>query len=284
MVRARTGRIGTLAGNRAAARAEAARLLPLARVPNGAVRLGRPPHSLSHPVVGPPSATTLVDKTETWRVALPFGAAWAWLTAHRPKGLPSDGSASSGNTRTGQTDTEGNSFRGPAGPAWQSADLEISAAPDGAHATVIRADAMIVWLDPRPVRSGPGSHPLRITLASGCPSTDNDATGVTNPGKGLTTRLLPEGQPTAGLRCRFDGVKGPATTDRLTAAEARRAARMMNAIPLAHPDGEAISCPLDNGSAEVLVLAYPGQPDVDLWIKLTGCGGVSNGHISAGGA
>jgi hypothetical protein len=283
VVRARTSRIGTLAGNRAAARAEAARLLPLARVPKGAVRLVRPPRSLSHPVVGPLSASTLVDKAETWRVALPFGAAEAWLSAHRPKGLPSDGAGSTGSTLTGQTDTVGNSYRGPAGPAWQTADLEISAAPDGAHATVIRADAMIVWLDPRPVRSGPGSHPLRVTLAGGCPSTDNDATGVSNPGLGLTARLLPKGQPSAGLRCRY-GLNGPVAAQRLTAAQARRTARMMNAIPLAHPDGEAISCPLDNGSAEVLVLAYPGQPDVDLWIKLTGCGGVSNGHISAGGA
>ncbi len=30
-------------------------------------------------------------------------------------------------------------------------------------------------------------------------------------------------------------------------------------------------------------LKYPGRPDVDLWIKLNGCGGVANGYISAGG-
>ena len=26
-------------------------------------------------------------------------------------------------------------------------------------------------------------------------------------------------------------------------------------------------------------LKYPGRPDVDVWIKLNGCGGVSNGYI-----
>ncbi len=57
----------------------------------------------------------------------------------------------------------------------------------------------------------------------------------------------------------------------------------MARMPLSHPDGEVVNCPMDDGSAEVLALAYPGRPDVDLWIKLNGCGGVSNGYITAGG-
>ena len=45
-----------------------------------------------------------------------------------------------------------------------------------------------------------------------------------------------------------------------------------------------MNCPADDGSAQVLALAYPGPVDVDLWVKLNGCGGVSNGHITAGGS
>jgi hypothetical protein len=41
-----------------------------------------------------------------------------------------------------------------------------------------------------------------------------------------------------------------------------------------------ISCPMDDGSAPILVLAYPGHQDVDLWIKLNGCATVSTGYIS----
>jgi hypothetical protein len=55
----------------------------------------------------------------------------------------------------------------------------------------------------------------------------------------------------------------------------------MAARPLSHPDGGAVSCS-ETGAAEVLALAYPRRPDVDLWIKLDGCGGVFNGYITTG--
>ena len=283
----RPGRVATAAGNRAAARAEAVRLLSLARVPPGAVRLARPPRSLLGPALGRPAVASLVDRVVAWRVRLPFAGVQAWLAGHPPRGLPSDGSANGGNAFTGQTTMTGASYRGPASPAWQSADLEISTAPAGAEASAIRVDAVIVWLDPRPVPSPPGAYPVRVTVAGGCPPTDQGVTGVTNPGAGLTRRLLPPGQPTAGLRCRYDGLNGHpwhlVAARRLSAAAARQAARAVARLPLSHPDGGVVNCPMDDGSAEVLALAYPGRPDVDLWIKLNGCGGVSNGYIAAGG-
>ncbi|HEY6501888.1 MAG TPA: hypothetical protein VIZ20_20845, partial [Streptosporangiaceae bacterium] len=229
----------------------------------------------------------LVDRVVAWRAGLPFAAVRAWLLAHPPRGLPSDGSASGGNAITGHASMAGTSYRGPAGRAWQSADLEISAAPAGADASMIRVDAVIVWLDPRPISSGPGTHPLRVTVAGGCPPADKGVTGVSNPGAGLTRRLLPPGQPTAGLRCRYDGLNGHpwrlVATQRLTAPAARQAARSMAGRPLSHTDGGAVNCPADDGSAEVLALAYFGHPGIDLWIKLNGCSGVSNGHITTGG-
>ncbi len=286
LVRARTG-TATAAANRAAARAEAARLLLLAMVPPGAVRLDRPPRSLPDPAMGMPAVTSLADRVAAWKVSMPFAAARAWLRAHPPRGLPPDGSARSGNAFTGRTSMTGASYRGPTSRAWQSADLEISTAPAGPHASVIRADAVIVWLDPLPVRSRPGTRPVRVTVADGCPASDRGVTGVINPRAGLTRRLLPARQPAGGLRCQYDGLNGHpwhlVSVTRLTAEAARRAARSMARLPLSHTDGATISCPMDDGSYAVLALAYPGRPDIDLWIKLNGCGGVSNGYIIAGG-
>jgi hypothetical protein len=280
----RTSQVATAAGNRAAARAEAARLLALAQLPPGAVRQGRPARSLPGPPLGASSATSVVDRVEAWRVGSPFAAVKAWVPAHPPHGLPAGGSAS--GEKDGQQYMFGQDYRGPADRSWQSADLEISVAPAGADASTIRVDAVVVWLDPRPIPAGPGRHPVQVTVAGGCPATDRGVTGVSNPGTGLTQRLLPPGPPTAGLRCRYDGLNGRpwhlVATQRLTAPAARQAARSMAARPLSHPDGGAVSCGSGNDAAEVLALAYPGRPDVDLWIKLDGCGGVSNGHITTG--
>src|SRR5262245_21861900 len=254
-VSVRPGRVATAAGNHAAALAEAARLLSLARVPPEAVRVARAPRSLPGPALGRPAVDSLVDRVLTWRVGLPFAAVRAWLAAHPPRGLPLDGSASDGNAKTGQTTMAGTSYRGPASQAWQSADLEISAAPVGSDGSMIRVDAVIVWLDPRPVHSAPGAHPVRVTVAGGCPATDQEVTGVANPGAGLTRRLLPAGQPTAGLRCRYNGLNGHpwhlVAARRLTASAARHAASSMARLPLSHPDGEVVNCPMDDGSAEV---------------------------------
>jgi hypothetical protein len=283
---ARTGprdRVATAAGNRAAAQREAVRLLSLAAVPPGAARLARPPAGLSAPAGGVPEGTSLVDRALAWQVPLSFAALRAWVTAHPPRGLPGDGSARSWSD--GRLDAAGYIYRGPAGAAWQSAELEIGTAPLGRHASALRVDAVLVWLDPRPVRSVPGPHPIRVTLAGGCPPTDRGVTGVVNPGARLGQRLLPPGRPAGGLRCSYDGLNGRpwhlVGARRLTAAAARQAAATMTRLPLSHPDGGITSCPMDDGSAEVLALAYPGAPDVDLWITLNGCRTVSNGYISA---
>jgi hypothetical protein len=280
---ARAGLTTTAAGNHAAARAEAARLLTLVKVPSGAVRLARTPRAPSGPERGSPGVSTLVERVVSWRLGMPITAVQAWLSAHHPH-LPTNGSFT--YTSGGQVTSGGTGYRGAANPAWQSADLEIGAAPAGPHASVIRADAVVIWLDPRPVPSRPGNHPLRVNVTGTCPTNDKNVTGVTNPGAKLTERLLPPGQPTAGLRCRYDGLNGHpwhlVAATRLTARAARQAAKSMNAIPLSHTDGGMVNCPMDDGSAELLALSYPGRPDVDLWVHLNGCGGVSNGYISAG--
>ena len=57
----------------------------------------------------------------------------------------------------------------------------------------------------------------------------------------------------------------------------------MACLPLSHPDSEMLHCLANDGAAEVLALAYRGRPGVDLWIRLNGCGGVSNVSSTAGG-
>jgi hypothetical protein len=280
-----TSKAATVAANRAAAQAEAARLVALAKLPPGAVRLGRPPAALAGPSAGTPDVASLVDQVVAWRAGLPIAAARKWLAAHPPRGLPADG-GDLGSQSAGVT-IYGTTYRAPASRAWASAELEISVAPDGPDATAIRVDALIVWLDPRPVPSGPGAHPIRVTVAGGCPPTDQGVTGVTNPGPRLTQQLLPSGPPTAGLRCKNAGGNGHltwhlVTATRLAGPAARQAAAAMTRLRVSHADPVVTRClPPADGSAEVLVLAYPGRPDVDLF-QLDGCGGVSNGYISAG--
>jgi hypothetical protein len=271
----------TLTGNRKLARAEARRLLARAPVPPGAVRIARPPRSLSMPAMGREAVGTLVDTTSVWRLPMSFSKAESWLSAQRPRGLPQDGSTrasdASGNTMTGYQ------YRGPHSPAWQSADLDLGVAPSG-NGSVLRADGLVVWLDPRPLRDNTSGPRLRVTVTGGCPATDHNIVGVRNPGPGLDHRMVPAGRPVAGLECRYDGMNGHPwklrRTIRLTRAQATREARSIARLPLSHTNGGVMNCPMDDGSAEVIVLAYPAQ-DVDLWATTNGCQTIANGHISA---
>jgi hypothetical protein len=110
-------------------------------------------------------------------------------------------------------------------------------------------------------------------------------TGVSNPDAGLTDGLLPAGRPTGGLRCQYDDKDGRpwhlASATKLTAAAARQQAASMSALPVGHTLGGVASCGLDDGGTVILVLAYPGRSDIDLW-DIGSCGGVSNGYIIAG--
>jgi hypothetical protein len=284
----------TAAGNRELARKQALALLAQVELPGGAVRLRSAPRSLPVPELGAPWVS-LVDRSRSWRVPMPFAQALTWLGAERPGslhqgGLREDGLQQDGSTGQphagGRTITIGYSYDGPPSPAWQSADLAIEVAPAGSDASVIRADGLVVWLDPVPEQDLGSAQRMRVTVAGGCPDSDAGFGDVANSGLGLERRLLPGAAPVAGLECRYHGMNGPAWrlrgATRLNAAAAGRVASTMARIPLSHPDGAAQSCPLGDGSAEVIALSYAGRPDVDLWITLTGCGGVSNGYILAG--
>jgi hypothetical protein len=284
----------TAAGNRALAWREARHLLLLAPVPRGARPLRSVPRSLAGPAMGSPDVTSLVDAARSWRIPLPYGQATAWLRRHRPHGLPWDGS--SGGTSPPVT---GDSYSGPAGRAWQSAELEILLAPAGHGMSVLRADGVVTWLDPVPVRDTVRGRRMHVTVTGGCPASDAGYVGVTSSGADLNRRLVPAAAPVAGLECRYNGMNGDSgyggnggrkgrtwqlrRATVLTAGQARRLASSMARMPLSHVDGGVTACPMDDGSAEVIALSYPGRPDVDLWDNLTGCGGIANGHIVSGG-
>ncbi len=123
---------------------------------------------------------------------------------------------------------------------------------------------------------------LACLLVAACGS----AVGVVNPRRDLAHELVPAGKPSRGLECFYGGsIRGPAWRLHpqlgLTAGRAQQTAATMARRPLSHPLGEAVACPVDDGSAELIALSYPNQPDVDLWVNLTGCGGVLNGYITA---
>jgi hypothetical protein len=149
---------------------------------------------------------------------------------------------------------------------------------------VLRADAVVVWLDPVPSSdAGPGPA-VHLSVIAGCPPSDKSIAGVTNQGADLGRRLLPRAAPTAGLECRYNGLDGRPFhlrgQSRLTAMAARKVARSMQQLPLSHTDGGTVSCPMDDESAEIIALSYAGRPAVDLWVKLNGCRYAGNGFIA----
>jgi hypothetical protein len=272
----------TLAGNRSLARREALRLLAAAVVPAGATTLQAAPSwpPGSDPA---PGATSVVDLTRSWRLPMTLAQASAWLTAHSPRGLGRP-AGPSGISQDGTPEDLGYTYPGPASPAWDSAELQAQVArlaPGGG--TVLRVDAVVAWLDPVPIEDNRTGPRVRVTIAGGCPAADAGDVGVRNPGARLTKTLLPAAAPAAGLTCVYYGLNGHPFRLRsqaaLDAAAAGKLAAAVSAIPLAHLIGGTVNCPFEDGSAEIVVLSYPGRPDVDLWQYLGGCGSTSNGFI-----
>jgi hypothetical protein len=269
--------------NRQAAEQEAQRLLSLVRLPDGARPFGSAPKSLPGPAVGTPLVDSLVDRSMFWRVGMPFEETLAWLDAHTPHGLSR--SASSNASGTGRSVISGRAYSGPSTDAWQSAELQLGVAADGRSMSLVRADGMVVWLDPRPRKDSTPDRRIRITLREGCPASEPAIVGVTNPGHSdLDAKLLPADEPTAALVCEYTGLNGQRALglrryQRLDANAAQRIARVARSLSLSHTIGGVRSCPRDDGSVAVIALSFAGRPDVGLWLNLTGCAFVRNGHI-----
>jgi hypothetical protein len=163
---------------------------------------------------------------------------------------------------------------------WSQASLEIGFVSTGPGRSAMRADALVVWLDSQPLTDSAAGARMRLTVAGDCPAAENGMIGVLPTRTDLTGRMVPDGAPTAGLVCRYDG-----QTDRLAAMhrlDAGGAGALESALRqtiLSHPDGAVQNCPMKDDSAVVIALSYPGQADVDLWFAINGCPYVANGLI-----
>jgi hypothetical protein len=272
----------TVAANKAAADAEASRLLMLAQVPPGATEIAVPPAGLSGPIMGTPGTTSLIDHARYWRVAMSFADALAWLKAHPPQTVASGGSMS-GTGPDGQSG--GYSYQVPDSPGWTQAQLEIGVASAAAGVSDIRADGIALWFDPVPLQDTASGPRMRVSVAGGCPATDAGAVGVRNSAPDLATMLLPAASPTGGLICEYAGLNGIRfgliKSTKLDADAAAQLASAVSSSPVSHLDNEEVHCPMDDASAAVLVFSYPGRADVDVWYARNGCRSVSNGYIAA---
>jgi hypothetical protein len=236
--------------------------------------------------VGVPMVETRVVSTRTWLLLSPYASARAWLGAHPPHGLAVASTAafgSHGAMASGVTYSDDAHAPAQLSTTW----LELSVAPRGGGSEV-RADAVVVWLDPTPYRDDRTGPRLRITVAGGCPSRDSGAVGVHNDAPDLDAALLPDSVPSAAILCRYAGANGSPGSltkqTRLGAAQAAEVAAYLRSAPLSHVDGAVRSCPTIDGSLELLAFAYPGRDDVDLWWPVGGCALIANGRIAVDGS
>ena len=274
-------------GNRELAEREAERLLSRARVPDGARAVAAASVPIPAGVLGTPGADSLVDRSRAWRLAMSVDAALTWFRANPPAGLTFFGS---GHGYDGKAHYDGYEYQAPATPAWDLSQLQITLTADG-DGTAVRADGIVVWLDPRPLPDSAAGPRLRVTAAGGCPPTDETFVGVTNPDAAdLHAQLLPVADPADGLVCQFGG-DHPLDADRFHLRRAttlghERAADLAAAVrllPLGHVVGGTMFCPVGLSSSAVIVFTYAGRDDVDLWLDPGGCSFVASGFVRAGG-
>lgn len=259
------------------AQREARLLLAEVPVPPGASeRSGPAPAALAGPIMGTPATTHLIDQWRLWTVPMPMARTLQWLSQHPPAGLTWAGSAS-GSGPGGPS--AGYSWSAPDRPAYRQAEAEVGVTPDGADLSILRTDGLDIWVSATPAtdtRSGPR---LRVTVADGCPAQLGSATDVSNPDPQLRGRLVPPGQPTAGLLCRYQ--RRLIASIPLNQAQARRLATAAAAMQLGSSGTEMTSCPAGFFVHVIIALRYPGRPDADLWYYPSGCQYVDNGYVIA---
>ncbi|MGZ3318582.1 MAG: hypothetical protein ACXU95_14940, partial [Isosphaeraceae bacterium] len=189
--------------------------------------------------------------------------------------------------RRSMRDTVRDGIRGRA--PWRGIIMRVAtrARTFAASGLALAAVAAGVWLaffrsSPEPLSL---EHPIRVTLARGCPSAIAGFDGVSNPdSRGLDHILVPE-KPMRGLICRFAPVlasgKGGAVSNsvQLAQGDARQLAHVLDQISPYHLSGP-INCPSSPEQLfDVIVFGYAGKPDVDVWFAGTGCVYVENGFL-----
>jgi hypothetical protein len=134
--------------------------------------------------------------------------------------------------------------------------------------------------NPAPSPSSVGPR-LVITKARGCPATMRGQLISHAPDSGS---VLAPSRPTGGLVCRysslnFHGGLRLLASARLSAAQARHLADLLSNLPASQG---AVSCPADDGAADIIVLDYAHQTSAMVQAGLSGCGIVTNGWFGRG--
>jgi hypothetical protein len=268
----------TLAENKADAARYTSHLLSLVQLPSGAKRLYAAPPNLDDPASGTPSESH-ADDARYYTIPMSFDDAVSWLSAYRPDGhLRQSGTSGGGGPGYQQSGVD---FSGASSPAWQSADLGLIVETDTANTTYLRVDAVVVWLDPVPVRDTSTGPRIHFTVGDGCPANDQHQPDVTNTVDGLDRVMLPGATPIRALLCRFGDGGKLAALRALGAPAAQSAAATIRKVPLSHTDGGSYGCPASVGTEGYAAFDYPGGQTVDIRVDLSGCAAISNGEITA---
>jgi hypothetical protein len=216
-------------------RALLARALP---PPGARILSGRPPAPLAH-ATGVQGGRPSAGRHRLWRVAEPASAAYAFEARHVPAGMVWSGSGQGGDRGVvTEQDVSYRLRRLPAGVA--AAGLSLTVAPDGAGASVVRADAQVIWYPRRSAAEyvPPSTHAVTVTAS------------VVGPHPRTVTKTI----------------SAPSVV--------RRLAAMLNGVHAATP-GAFLSCPLyrasyriafavSSGAAPYLVMDATTCPDLQV--------------------
>ena len=205
-------------------------------------------------------------------------AVQAWLSApDPPRGLPQDGSATGGNQHRPGHDRHQLPRPGRPGPGSQPTWEISNTAPADSDASVDTRGRGDRLLDPRPVPSGPGAHPVRVHRGSwlpGCrPGRHRGGQPRTGGRRGGGRRRAASRRNTQNTMLVIDGLTGTRGTwwsaggspPRQPAMPPRR----RRACRLATPTWRRVNCPADDGSAECWRWLTRAARTIDLWIRLT---------------
>jgi hypothetical protein len=123
--------------------------------------------------------------------------------------------------------------------------------------------------------SASGAPPL-----GACPRSDRQAAVSARPG--ATQALVPPGARTV-LVCRYSGLGAPGGAFRLTVhdlvSDQATVARLSSELDALTPATGVYHCPSDSGADVVARFLYPTGPQDPVTVDLTGCNGVTNGHV-----